>query len=186
MEEREEENLEKSNSDENNNTEKEKTPDDGEKDVFARWQVYESDNHQKSKKWFVLAGLIFTALLIYAFFTKNFSFAVILIIAAAIIIIKDNQPTKVLDVRLSYKGVKVGDRFFDIDKLKKFAIIYKPEQDKKALIFEFKNGLHPEMIIPFNEVNPLPIRENLLKYLEEDLERDDIPTTDMINRLLKL
>lgn len=174
----EEENMEEPASTPNNDGE--------EKDVFARWQVFESDNHQKGKRWFIIAGIIFSALLIYAFYSKNFSFAVILIVSAAIILIKDSQPAKILDVRLSYKGVKVGERFFDIDKLKKFSIIYKPDQDKKALIFEFKNGVHPEMIIPLEDTNPLTVRENLLKYLEEDLERDDIPTTDLLNRLLKL
>lgn len=165
--------------------------DDGEikldpEDIFASWRIRENENHKKDKKWFVWAGAIFASLLAFSFYTANFSFAAILIIAAIIILAKNNQDDNIINVQLSHKGVKVGRKFYDLDRLKNFSIIYKPDQEEKALIFEFKNFLHPEMIIPLEDANPLPIRENLLKYLDEDLDKDDTPLSEDLNRLLKL
>ena len=34
--------------------------------------------------------------------------------------------------------------------------------------------------------NPLPIRENLLKYLSEDLEKTEQPLSEQIAKILKL
>ncbi len=174
---------------EEENTEQEE--DDGEiklepEDIFASWKIREDDNHEKSKKWFIGAGAVFVLLLTFAFYTANFSFAVILIITAIIILVKNSQDIDLVDVYLSHKGIKLGRKFYDFDRLKNFSIIYKPDQGEKALIFEFKNFLHPEMIIPLEDTNPLPVRENLLKYLDEDLEKDDIPLSEDLNKLLKL
>lgn len=155
-------------------------------DIFASWQINENDYHKKSPRWFLIFGAIFIALFIYSLFTGNFFFAVILIITVVITISKNSQEPELLNIILSHKGIKLGKKFYDFDRLKNFSIIYKPDKDTKTLIFEFKNPLLPEIIIPLGETNPLLVRENLIKYMEEDLDKDDVPMYENLNKLLKL
>ena len=70
--------------------------------------------------------------------------------------------------------------------IKNFSIIYKPKDEIKNLYFEYKNPIHPRLSIPLLDKNPLQIREYLLKYLAEDLDRTDQPVSEALGRLFKL
>lgn len=55
--------------------------------------------------------------------------------------------------------------------LKVFLLFIKPAQGIKSLYLDFTSPWRRDLMIPLLDNNPLPIRENLLKYLKEDLER---------------
>lgn len=150
------------------------------------WEIPEYDRHERSKNWYVMASIIAIALLIYAFFTANFLFAVIIIIGALVIIMHDGQEPDLVGVVLTTEGIVVGSRFYDYEELNNFAIVYRPNYGVKKLYFEFKNPVKPRLSIPLINMNPLPIRENLLKYLPEDLERTNEPLSEGLAKLFKL
>ena len=56
----------------------------------------------------------------------------------------------------------------------------------KNLYFEFKSVVRQRLSIPLEGENPLPIRENLLKYLPEDLERTNRPLSEELASLFRL
>jgi len=119
-------------------------------------------------------------------FSGNFLFAAIIIIGALVIIIHDDREPMRVDFSITDEGLIVGKRFYDYDEIKDFAIVYKPHQEVKNLYFEFKSILKPRLSIPLNNLNPLPIRENLLRYLPEDLERTDQPVSEALAKMFKL
>ena len=51
---------------------------------------------------------------------------------------------------------------------------------------EFKTVLKHRLTIPLGNKDPLFVRNNLLKYLSEDLERTDEPMSESLARLFKL
>jgi len=155
-------------------------------DDIITWKVPEYSNNKKSTKWFITAGSIASLLLLYSFLTANFAFAVFIILAVMVIILRNKDEVKLIDIAITGDGVVVGEQFYDYDKIKNFAIIYKPDDDKKNLYFEFKNVLLPRLSIALEGINPLLVRENLLKYLEEDLDRIDIPLSEQLTKLFKL
>ena len=150
------------------------------------WNVPEYDKHERGKNWYVAAAFIAIALLIYAFFTANFLFAVIVIVGGLVVILHDGQEPDFVGVFLTTEGIVIGSRFYDYDELKNFAIVYKPNYGIKKLYFELKNPVKPRLSIPLINMNPLPIRENLLKYLPEDLERTNEPLSEGLAKLFKL
>jgi hypothetical protein len=150
------------------------------------WRVDEYDKHDRSKRWYIVAISLTLALLLIAFFTANFLFAVIIIIASLVIILHDGQEPVSLQVSLTDEGVIIGAKFYDYDELENFAVIYKPSQGIKQLYIEFKNVVKPRLSFSLKTVNPLPIREFLLQYLPEDLERTDEPLSEGLARMLKL
>jgi len=150
------------------------------------WLIPEFEKHARTKRWYVFMIIAAFVLLIYSFFSSNFLFAFIIIISALIIILHDGQEPILIRFTLTDEGIAVGRKFYDYDQFKDFSVIYKPRQDVKNLYFEFKNALKPRLSIPLLDMNPLLIRENLLKYLSEDLERTDQPLSEGLAKLFKL
>lgn len=155
-------------------------------DEIIGWSVPEYEKYNRTKTWYITASIVAALLLAYSFWTANFLFAVIIIITALVIIIHDGQEPAMVRFSITDEGVIIGRKFYDFDEIKNFSIVYKPKQGVKNLYFEFKNALKHRLSIPLQDMNPLPIRENLLKYLEEDLERTDQPSSEGIARMLKL
>jgi len=155
-------------------------------DEIIGWSVPEYEKHSRTKTWYIAASAIAGLLLIYSLWTANFLFAVIVIIAGLVIIIHDGQEPDMARFSITDEGIVIGKKFYDFDEIKNFSIVYKPKQGVKNLYFEFKNALKHRLSIPLQDMNPLPIRENLLKYLDEDLERTNQPLSESIAKLLKL
>jgi len=162
------------------------------------WNIPEYDKHQREKSWYKVAIAVFIFLIICSFFsvqffpsfkisfTPNFLFTAILIIGAFIVMMHDGQEPAEVDFIITDEGLIVGRKFYNYDVVKDFSIIYKPNQNIKNLYFEFKNVVRPRLSIPLGSMNPLPIRENLLKYLPEDLERTDQPLSEALAKMFKL
>ncbi|MDP3043219.1 MAG: hypothetical protein Q8N21_02355, partial [bacterium] len=95
---------------------------------IASWQVPEYEKHKRTKSWYVMAIVIALALLLFAFFTKNFLFAVIIIMAAFVIILHDGREPDLIKINVTDEGIIVGRKFYDYDEIKDFSIVYKPSQ----------------------------------------------------------
>jgi len=154
--------------------------------IFVEWKIPEYDKHERTRAWYVGASIVGIALVAYALFTSNFLFAIILIIGAIVIVLNDGREPDMIDFAITTEGVIVGRKFYNFNELKDFSIVYKPREGVKNLYFEFNNPIKHRLSIPLLDMNPLPIRDFLLKYLSEDLERTDEPTSEMIGRVFKI
>jgi len=150
------------------------------------WEVPEFEKHIRTKKWYIAAGVIAILLLVYSFFSNNFLFAVIVIIFALVTILHDGQEPDKVKFAITDEGVIIGKKFYDYDEIKDFAIVYKPRLNVQKIYFEFKNALKHRLSISLENINPIAVRENLLKYLHEDLERTDQPASEGLAKLFKL
>ena len=155
-------------------------------DELVSWQVPEYEKHQRSQTWYILASIIGLLFVFYSIYTRNFLFAVIIIVVALIIILHDSREPDLVKVSLTSEGIILGRKFYDYDEIKDFSIVYKPRQGVKNLYFEFKNVVRQRLSISLENINPLSIRENLLKYLPEDLDRTDHPLSERLAKMFKL
>ncbi|MBU1783082.1 MAG: hypothetical protein ABIJ83_04570 [Patescibacteria group bacterium] len=153
---------------------------------LASWGIPEYEKHNRTKKWYILASAVFLILLACAFFSGNFLFAIILIMIALIVILHDGQDPSWLTFVITEDGIIVGKKFYDYDEIKDFSIVYKPQQGLKNIYFNFKNVVKPRLSVSLENMNPLPIRESLLKYLIEDLERTGQSISEVFAKLFKL
>lgn len=163
---------------------KQKTTDNINKDIS--WEVPEYEKHERGKGWYIFSSIVAFLLILYSFLTGNFLFAIIIIIATIVVVLHDGQEAVLVKISLTDEGVVVGRKFYDYDEFKNFSIVYKPKRGIKNLYFEFKSVFRPRLSIPLEKMNPLIIRENLLKYLEEDLDRTDQPLSEELAKLFKL
>ena len=157
----------------------------GAKELFS-WQVSEYEEYNRSKNWYVIAIAIALALLIFSFFTLNFLFALIVVTASLVIIMHHSQKPPLLEVKITEEGIYIGKNFYEYDVFKHFAIVYKPRIGVKQLYLEFNNWWMHRISLPLFDNNPLPIREALLDFLDEDSDRTDPPYSESIAKILKL
>ncbi len=150
------------------------------------WIVPEYETHERSKNWYILSSITALLLLLFAFFTANFLFAVIIIISAIVIILNDGQNPGKVRIILSDEGISIGKKFYDYDELDNFSIIFKPKAGIKNLYFEFKSAIRHRISIHLEKTDPLLVREYLLKYLTEDLERKDQPLSENLAKIFKI
>jgi hypothetical protein len=155
-------------------------------DEIISWDIDEYDKHERTRRWYFIASTVSLALLIFSFWTGDFLFAVIIVIGALILILREGQEPAKINFSITDEGLIVGKKFYDYDEIKDFSIIYKPRIPVKNIYFEFKTSVRPRLSIPLIDLNPLPIREILLKYLTEDLERTDQPVSEFLGKLFKI
>lgn len=153
--------------------------------VLYSWTFPEYEKHERSLSWYVLAFFIGSLLLLYSIITDNFLFAVIIIMVA--IIIASSFKGEPLEMRFTItdKGIFLNKRFYDYKDLNKFWIVYNAPKIKK-LYFEVDNSFHTTLVIPINSVSHLELRDDLGRYLEEDVEKEGEPISEALGRILKI
>lgn len=163
--------------------EKIKATDHGE--VFFSWQFPEFVQYDRGRGWYLTAGLISLALIIWSVWTANFLFALGLIIIALIVALHENRDPLTVNFEINEDGIKLADKFFEYKEIKDFFIIYEPPA-VKDLHFEFDSYLRPRLAIPLQDNDPVEVRAVLLRQLPENLSRQDEPLSDYLARKWKL
>jgi hypothetical protein len=165
---------------------------------YLQWQVPEYRVPQRNRSWYIIAAAFLAICVFFSFFTishwqlvflgykSNFLFILIIVIAAAIMYVNENREPMMVNFEIGPEGIKIGYKFYDYDDLKNFCVLYKPKQSLKNLYFEFKASARPRLSIPLRRMDALTVRNFLIKYLDEDLERSNPPLSEQLTKLLKL
>lgn len=176
-------------------------------DDIISWKISEKSRKKKTLKWYLPTGAAGLAMFIYAIATGNLFFSIILVFAGFLLLTEKSEKQS-FEVVLSDQGVQVGKEFYSYDRLQDFFIVYRPEEGVKNLYIHFRRFSRPSLpedepngfswliflmnffrsrfSIPLEDMNPLLIRKNLLKYLEENIERTDIPLSERLSNLFRL
>lgn len=157
-------------------------PDLGE--VLFKWKVPEFSKPKRTYTWYFAAIVVVVALMIYSLVTANFLFALIIILVVFILFLKTYTQPKDLEFQITDEGVSLGNQFFSYREITGFYFIYDPPAVKK--IFFTLRGFSPDLSVPLDNMNPIVIREKLLEYLDEDLEKENQTFDDQLETILKL
>lgn len=149
------------------------------------WDTPEYEEHERGRLWYVVAGIIIALLLIFCVYTANLLFALIIVITSFVIILQHTRRPERYKFAITGSGIVIGDNFYPYEDLDSFWIAYSPPEVKKVY-FTFKSSFKPEIYVHLEDQNPLLVRDTLLDYLDEDLEREDETTSDQLRRFLRL
>ncbi|MFH0873408.1 MAG: hypothetical protein V1846_01045 [Candidatus Komeilibacteria bacterium] len=153
--------------------------------ILAEWDYPEYIQFERGWRWYVIAIVITVALLVYSFFTDNQLFMIIILLAAIIFTLANMRQPERIKFYITDKGVVIRDKFLNYRDIKNFWMIYQPPSVKNLFI-EPKSFIIPRLAIHLEDQNPVEIRNMLLQYLQEDLDKEDEPQSDFFGRLLKL
>ena len=154
-------------------------------EIFAAWEFLEHEQHERSKRWYIISALLIIAIFVYAYFDQNPLLAVIVILALITFIIGELRGPGYHTFAITEDGIIVGQRFFAYEDLRNFYIIYQPP-DVKMLYLSPRHFFTPRIGIPLEDQDPVAIREILRTFIPEDLEKEDEPTSDYLGRIFKL
>ena len=153
--------------------------------ILASWKFAEFDKHNRSRLWYIFFGVLSVALLVYSFITFNYLFTLIIILGSGIIYLQAKTEPRSVLFHITTKGIKIGAREHLYKDIKNFWILYDPPAVKK-LYFSFKGGWGGQFMVPLKNQNPLKIRDILLNFVIEDLEKEEEPTGEAFGRWAKL
>ena len=152
---------------------------------IMNWEVDEYPNHVRSRTWYIVASIIGAVLIVYAIATANFLFAVLLLMIGVITLVSTFKEPDRVPVVITTTGIVVGDMYYDYQSIRDFSIAYDPPE-VSLLYLDFHSSFHPVLSVPLEGRDPNDVRESLLPFVFENLERTDESLTDLFKRLYKL
>jgi hypothetical protein len=153
--------------------------------TLIKWHFPEFEQPNRSTFWYIVLFVIFAALLVSSVVTLNFLFAIIIVMVVVILFLHQRKDPIELEIKITEAGIEIGDKFYAYKDLDKFFIIYEPPEVSNLYI-EFKSNLKPDLSIPLKEQNPITVRDMLIDFLVEDVDKEEEPIADFLTRWLKL
>ncbi len=151
--------------------------------ILIEWQGPEYEHHPKEKKWYLVASLILSAIIIYALVNNSPIMAITFVLIGIVGYIQLEKKPRILDFKVTHDGILVGDELYDFDNIKSFWIFYQPPHTK-ILSLHMDAILLPYIHIPVHQIDPVKLREVLLDFIPEKKQKPTL--IDTIERLLHI
>ena len=150
-------------------------------DVIHQWTIQEYNQHQRGVRWYIIMITVGMLFIIYGLMFNNFLFSLIIILAGIIMFVQSHQTAPQVLFQITELGIVVGHKFYNYSELKNFFIVYQPPEVKN-LFFQTDSSVHPILIVPLLDINPVNVRQTLLEFMEEDLSAEKEPLSVTIAR----
>jgi hypothetical protein len=122
-----------------------------EDDAPVRWQAQEYIHREKNYLWFVVFGVVVVGLVAAAIFLMDsLTFAILVPVMAAALIVYTHRPPRILDYTLGRQGLHVNDQLYRFSEFKGFGVIH-------------DDGEYSVMLIPIKRFRP-----GVVVYFPED------------------
>lgn len=148
------------------------------------WEFLERPRYQRGRLWYLLMLLAGVGLLIYAVYSANFLFALIVIMFALVIYVTTAIEPRSTRFAVTENGLEIGERIYSYRDIDRFWFYYDPPI--KSLYVHLRGTLAPRLKIDLVDQDPNAVREALNQFVPEDLEEVDEPLSDILSRLLKI
>lgn len=143
-------------------------------ETILEWISPEHHFDRKNNDWYWILGIITVAASVLAFYFHDFLFGIFILIAGATIGMLSYKETKIVSVRITYKGVVVGKNLYPWMSFRSFWIEDEHVNGARILMRPV-NSYMPLTIIPINEdVDLNDVRDIFLEFLEEEFLRESI------------
>lgn len=149
------------------------------------WESWEFPLVARSTRWYVVASVVGLGLMLYALLTANFIFGVIVLMFACIILLRDIKKPSRIPVHITTVGLVFGDDLYKFEDIRDFSLTYDPP-NVQNLYIAFHGRFQPLLSIDLEDLNPNDVRQTLLPFVFENLEREGESLTDMLRRVYKL
>lgn len=154
-------------------------------EVIFSWKCHDYIKYPKTTIWYLVSFLVTALMAGWAIYTVNYLFAIFLVLFYLVVIMYEFKEAEVIDCIITPDGIKHGKNFFFYKNIDNFFIIYQ-DHGIKNLYIDFKNPLRGRLVIDLDGLDAVGIREFLLQFLKEDLEREAEPLSERLRRWLRI
>jgi hypothetical protein len=152
--------------------------------ILFYWIAPEYIQHQKSARWYQIAGVLVALTVIYSFASDNWSMGLAVITFAFVYqYLHHCHPPKDIQIEITKLGIRVGQAFYPYSHIQTFWIIY--EHGHKTLNLRMTQSFFYDICIHLTDQDPVPLRRHLVGEIPE-WEGKSERLGDIILRLLKI
>jgi hypothetical protein len=146
------------------------------------WKAREYIYHEKNPGWYLVIGFLGLLVLAYALLTRDYIMFITLLVVLAVAIAYARRKPRIITITLSGSGVTVGRETYPFSNLKTFWLIYRPPE-VKTLYLETTNYVNRDLSVELENQDPNEVRKFLLRFLPEDLKREESYTDQLLRKL---
>jgi len=153
--------------------------------VLLEWEAPEFVPTPRGKLWFIVAGLVLTALVVYALMTDSLTMAIVFVLLAVVFMLVEKKEPKMLKVTITDMGIKYKGKFYPYHHINAFWLVYHPPYVRALYLRLTLGRRYKHLRIELNGQKPQKVRALLLKEVPE-IEGAEELTSDLLARGLKL
>lgn len=145
----------------------------------VKWEASEYIHQEKDAKWFILFAVVIAAFMAIAvLLMQSWTFAVLLVVIAIMVVVLAKRPPRVMEYALSNEGLHIGQTLHKFSDFKSFGIIRDGEEFSVMLIP--RRRLQPGITVYF----PEEAGEDIVDALGSRLPMKDL-NLDVVDRLVR-
>lgn len=153
-----------------------------EDDVLLSWMAPEFVQHERSRIWFIIAGVVIVLFIGGSIYFRSPLAAVLFgLIGVLVFLFALRKPHDVY-VGFTQKGLYMNDSHYSYSALRSFWIFYEP--DIQELSLATKRPIIPYLRLQLGEMDPVLLREFLLQHNVKEVEQEE-SFSDVLARRLK-
>lgn len=130
-----------------------------------RWEAYEHEHIERGSDWFWALGIIAVCAALTSILFGNVLFAVLLLLAAAVIGLIARTPPELHHFEISERGIRAGDTLHRYEEIISFWV--EEEGDEPLLLVDTIKFMSPNLIVPLDGIDPTIVRAYLREHAEE-------------------
>jgi len=144
--------------------------------ILHQWQAPEFEVYEKSKRWYLIAGLLDLGLITYAIYTDGPIMAITFIMLGIVGYIHLQKDPRVITFSFTTKGIVADKELYAYENIHSFWIFYEPPHSK-ILSLHTKASIFPYVHIPMDDEDPVALRKTLLPYIPEIKQEQSLVDT---------
>ena len=145
--------------------------------VRYEWTALEFPRVERTRVWYLVAGLVGLGLLAYTIYTRQWAGTAVVLMISVVVYLMGRVTPRTFIHRLTSRGVEVGDKFYPYTQLRAFWVVNTPSSRTLNLISAKKFSLLLTLQLEGADVEK--VREVLLEFLPEEPGRGE----DVIDRV---
>lgn len=148
---------------------------------FVEWETPEFVHRPKSANWYWTLALVATAGFLAALLTKNFLFAIFILVAAGVLYLLARRRPETVRVAITERGLLVADNLLPYREARSFC--FRDRHGHTHLSIATERWLARGVTVPLHpEHTPATLRPHLEPYLDEVEEAETLADA-LIHRL---
>jgi hypothetical protein len=152
-------------------------------EILYKWEGPEFEKYEKSAHWYIIAALFILAMVAYALYANGPIMAITFILIGIVGYIYSQKEPRIVTFPITSKGVFADKELYLYENIFSFWIFYE-RTHTRVVSLHTKASMLPYVHIPFDDENPVELREMLLKNIPEI--KQDPSLIDTLERVLRI
>src|SRR3989338_794945 len=138
-----------------------------------RWQAPEYEKPEKPGERAIIGGIIAAGFFAGAIFIGNYLLSLIVFLTYVVFYIYTFREPKLVEFSITDRGVRIDDKIYEYGELRSFCIFFEPPY-QKILSLESGKVIMPYIRIPLEGVDPIELKNALMKHLPERRHKESL------------